>query len=81
MQKQDQDLILAAARLARSSPREWESFLGEFEKTVGHDKDKLLQSPADRLQQAQGYAQSTLRMYTVLKNAVSAADKMQGKNR
>lgn len=77
----ENDLILHAARLARSSPGNWEKFLGALQAYTSQNINQCIQSPLDELPRAQGRAQATARLYGILSDCIKSADKIEGKNK
>jgi hypothetical protein len=77
----DNDLIMAAARLARSAPENWERFLGALQAYSSQTIQNCIQSPLDELPRAQGRAQATARLYGLLSDCIKSADKQEGKTR
>lgn len=75
------DLIMAAARLARSAPENWERFLGALQAHSSQNIQNCIQSPLDELPRAQGRAQATARLYGLLSDCLKSADKLEGKSR
>jgi hypothetical protein len=73
MQAKD-TLILKAADLARSSPNRWAEFVAAFRAYGDVAKDECVKAPLDELQRAQGRAQSTASMVTLLEGVVKTAD-------
>lgn len=63
----DRELIIAAADLARSSPRSWEAFLQAMQDYTDEKRDQCISSPVEALQVSQGRAQNSrdlLRLFT-----------------
>jgi hypothetical protein len=77
----DRDLILAAARLARSSPESWKQFLGAFRAYADQHRDNCIQSPLVTLPVAQGRAQLAANVYGILADCLASADKIEGKRK
>lgn len=75
------DLTLAAARLARNAPESWERFLGAFQAYSSQQITNCVQSPLEDLPRAQGRAQATARLYGLLAECLSSADKIEGKRK
>lgn len=74
-------LIKAAASLAKSDTTRWKEFLAALEAYSQAVKDGCIQSPLDRLPNAQGQAQACVALLGILRNCVSTADKIQDKHR
>lgn len=77
----DRELILAAARLARSSPEGWRQFLGAFRAYADQHRDNCIQSPLTTLPVAQGRAQLAAQVYGLLADCQVSADKLEGKRK
>ena len=75
------DLTLAAARIARSSPDAWDRFLAAVQAYSSQQITHCIQSPLEQLPVAQGRAQATARLYGLLAECVSSADKIEGKRK
>jgi hypothetical protein len=75
----DRELILAAARLARRAPDEWQKFLNMF---AEYTEDKIvscIQAPVEVLPVAQGRAQSLVKFGQLLEDCIKMADTITGK--
>jgi hypothetical protein len=70
------ELHKKVAALSRAAPQEWREFLGEFGKYVEGVRGQCITAPLDHLQKAQGHAQQAVAIETLLKNAVSTADRI-----
>lgn len=77
----DRDLILASARLARTSPESWKQFLGALRVYVDTYRDNCIQSPLENLPVAQGRAQASAHLYGLLAECIASADKIEGKRK
>jgi hypothetical protein len=77
----DDELILAAARLARVAPENWKQFLGALSPYSSQQITNCVQSPLEELPRAQGRAQATARLYGLLADCLSSADKIEGKRK
>jgi len=75
------DLTLAAARIARSSPDAWDRFVAAVQAYSSQQITNCIQSPLDQLPVAQGRAQVTARLYGLLAECISSADKIEGKRK
>ena len=75
------ELTLAAARIARSSPDAWDRFIAAFQAYSSQQIQNCIQSPLELLPVAQGRAQTTARLYGLLSECVSSADKIEGKRK
>jgi len=77
----DRNLILASARLARSSPESWKQFLDGFRVYTDQQRDNCIQSPLENLPVAQGRAQLAAHLYGMLADCIASADKIEGKRK
>lgn len=77
----ERDLIMAAARLARTAPINWDQFLAAVQAYSSQQITNCIQSPLDQLPVSQGRAQATARLYGILAECVSSADKIEGKRK
>lgn len=77
----DRDLILAAARLARSTPDGWKQFLGAFRAYADQHRDNCIQSPLTTLPVAQGRAQLAAQLNGLFAECLTSADKLEGKRK
>ncbi len=77
----DDELTLAAARLARSAPESWKQFLVALSGYSSQQINYCIQSPLDELPRAQGRAQNSARLYGLLADCIASADKLEGKRR
>lgn len=77
----EQDLIVRAAVLARTSPDLWKQFVGALAAYSGQQATNCVQSPLDSLPVMQGRAQASARLHTLLADCVSSADKIEGKRK
>jgi hypothetical protein len=77
----ENDLILAAAKLARGAPESWKQFLGALSGFSSQQISNCVQSPLEELPRAQGRAQATARLYGLLAECLSSADKIEGKRK
>lgn len=77
----DRELILRAAELARSAPRNWNEFLGAFQHFTDQIKNDCIQSPLEHLPVTQGRAQLAAHLLTMLTNCLASADKIEGKKK
>lgn len=73
----ESELIMQAARLARSAPSEWDRFLGALQKYSDEMVEHCVRSPLDELPRAQGRAQITVRLQTLLKDCIPNANKLE----
>lgn len=77
----ESDLTLAAARIARSSPDAWDRFVAAVQAYSSQQIQNCIQSPLETLPVAQGRAQATARLYGLLAECISSADKIEGKRK
>lgn len=77
----DRDLILTAARLARSAPENWKMFLGALAKYTEDQRDNCIKSPLEQLPVAQGRAQACTHLLALLVDCLTTADKIEGKRK
>lgn len=77
----DRELILASAKLARSAPENWKEFLGALDQYSATHITNCIQSPLEALAQNQGRAQAIVALQKVLRDALKAADQIEGKNK
>lgn len=77
----EQHLILEAARLARNSSHNWDTFLAALRQHSDHVTKSCIQSSLDELPRAQGRAQATARLLEVLENCKASADKLEGRKK
>ena len=75
------DLIIEAARLARSAPVNWDKFIGALQRYSTATTQNCIQSPLEELPRNQGRAQAAARLYDLLANAPASADKLEGKRK
>lgn len=74
--RDDKDLTLPAAALARAAPREWAEFMIAFRKYTDGQRDHVVQATLEELQRAQGRAQNSTVLFSLLEDAVKAADRI-----
>ena len=74
-------LTLAAAKLARSAPENWQQFIGALNSYSTLQITNCVQSPLEELPRAQGRAQATARLYGLLADCLASADKIEGKRK
>lgn len=77
----DNDLTIAAARLARNAPELWNQFLGAFQAYSSQSIQNCIQSPLEELPRAQGRAQATARLYGLMAECLTSADKIESKRK
>lgn len=77
----ENELVLAAARIARTSPDAWGRFIAAVQSYSSQQITHCIQSPLELLPVAQGRAQATARLYGILAECLSSADKLEGKRK
>ena len=77
----DQKLILAAAKLARSAPENWNEFLGALSAHTETQISNCVSSPLEALAQNQGRAQSLVALQKVLRDCLKVADQIEGRRK
>lgn len=77
----ESDLTMKAALLARNAPDSWKQFLGAFQDYSSQQIQNCIQSPLELLPVAQGRAQATARLYGLLAECLTSADKIEGKRK
>ena len=77
----DRELILAAAKLARSAPETWTEFLGAFDAYTNLQISNCISSPIEALAQNQGRAQSMVALRTILRDCLKTADQIERKSK
>ena len=75
------DLTMAAARMARQSPANWDAFLAAVQAYSSQQITYCIQSTLDQLPVSQGRAQATARLYGILADCIQSADKLEGKRK
>ena len=70
----DKDMVMAAARLAQSSPQQWDEFITALADYTDHKCVECIQSPPDMLQVTQGRAQSLVSLGRVLEDCRKTAE-------
>jgi len=70
------ELVMAAARLARSNPNTWGEFLKLFSEYTDQRKNECVQSPPETVVVAQGKAQQCAELLTLFSDVVNKADKL-----
>ena len=73
----DQDLIVAAARLARASPESWDEFLRAFHLYSWDQANLLVAAPPDMVHIAQGRAQGVAAVGRLLDKCRETASSME----
>lgn len=76
----DRELIIAAAKLARSAPETWTEFLGALDAYTNTQISNCISSPIEALAQNQGRAQSMVALQKVLRDCLKTADQMERKS-
>lgn len=77
----DRDLIIAAAKLARSAPETWEEFLGALQVYTEAQISNCISSPLEELQRAQGRAQNASALLRLIRDALKNADQIERKSK
>lgn len=77
----ENELIMAAARVARVAPENWRQLLGALQAYSSLQITNCIQSPLEELPRAQGRAQATARLYGVMADCLASADKIEGKRK
>ncbi len=77
----ENDLTMAAARLARIAPEGWKHLLGALQVYSSQQIQNCIQSPLEELPRAQGRAQATARLYGLMADCLPSADKIEGKRK
>lgn len=77
----DRELILAAAKLARTAPENWNEFLGALAAHTDQYISNCISSPIEALPQNQGRAQSMVALQKVLRDCMKLADQIEEKRR
>lgn len=75
----DRELILAAAKLARSAPESWKQFLGAFDDYANSHVSNCISSSLEALAQNQGRAQSMVALQKLLRDSLKSADHIEGR--
>ena len=75
----ESDLAMKAAMLARNAPDSWKQFLGALQDYSSQQIQNCIQSPLELLPVTQGRAQATARLYGILAECLTSADKIEGK--
>jgi hypothetical protein len=77
----ENDLILAAARLARTAPENWRLFSEVFSAYTSNQISNCVKSSLEELPRAQGRAQAVAHLYGLLSDCLASADKIEGKRK
>jgi len=75
----DEDLIFAAADLAKASPQNWMRFLAGLGVRSEHMRNLLVNSPVGTLQEHQGHARELAHLLKLFQSCTQLADKLKGK--
>lgn len=75
-QRSDAELVVKAAQLARSSPREWSEFLEEIRKHTDRVKDEMVSSTSDTLLVNQGRARESAALLKLYEGCLPESDKI-----
>ena len=73
----EQDLIVAAARLARASPESWDEFMKAFHLYGWDQANQLVAAPLDMVYVAQGRAQGVAAVGRLLDKCRETASSME----
>lgn len=76
MQQTKEDLILAAAAVARSTPDTWATFMQALSGHLDEQKENLMNSPSDKLEHFQGRAQAVSALIKVFDACKENAEKI-----
>lgn len=77
----DRELVLRAANLARSAPKNFDEFLGALAAFTNQSAQNCIQAPLEELPRAQGRAQQSAHLYNLLANCLKKAAEIEGKNK
>lgn len=77
----DRELILAAAKVARTAPENWNEFLGALAAHTDQYISNCISSPIEALAQNQGRAQSMVALLKVLRECLKVADQIEEKRK
>jgi hypothetical protein len=77
----DRELILRAAALARSAPRQFTDFLEALSAYSDYVTQNCIQSPLQELPRAQGRAQQAALLHGILADCIKRADQIEGKKK
>jgi hypothetical protein len=70
----DKNMVLAAARLARTAPQQWDEFVQAFAEYVDDKIVDVIQAPPEMLQIAQGRAQGLVSFSKLLADCRKTAE-------
>jgi hypothetical protein len=70
----DKELILAAARLARTAPQQWDEFVTAYQDYTDDKIIAVVQAPVELLQTVQGRAQGLTSLGRVLTDCRKTAE-------
>lgn len=71
------ELIMAAAAVARSNPTEWERFVGAFTRYSQENVVNLMQSTLEELPRSQGRAQIAAQLQGIMAECLQMAAKLE----
>lgn len=77
MSSSDAQFTVAAEKLKRAAPKEFDEFLAAFKSIASQAQTTLLSAPLADLQGAQGQAQMAARLLKLLRNCSERADQLQ----
>jgi hypothetical protein len=73
----DDALIVAAAELSSSAPRQWVTFLEQLSAYAERKRDEMMRSPPDGIHAAQGRAQNASKFFELMRDCRAIAQKIQ----
>lgn len=76
----DAEISVAAERLKRAAPNEYEAFLASIRGWASQAQTTLLTAPRDELPNAQGQAQIAARLLKLLRDCSERVDTLQRRN-
>lgn len=76
MQQHKENLILAAAALAKGTPNDWATFMQALSGHLDEQKENLMNSPSDKLEHFQGRAQATSALLKLFSECKENAEKI-----
>ena len=77
----DEKLTIAAARVARMAPNQWNEFLMAMSGYSNQQIQNCIQSSLEQLPIAQGRAQATARVTGLLVECLKSADKIEDRKK
>jgi hypothetical protein len=73
----ENDLTIAAARVARMAPNHWNELMAALAAYSNQQTQNCIQSPLEQLPVAQGRAQATARLFGFMTDCLRSADKLE----